>query len=187
MFLCFQKTSGENISCLSNCWVAAHTQYLPGRGEPDRSIEGNIGFTATTIDYILYYFRHEIFVNVITHHMYHVEKDCLHSRLAQMCTSLCSSCWLSMGSCLVTAIWISGSLHIFISQCVYTLQSGCCSIHYPLSPYVVCIHRGWGRDSLLSDILLTEAFTAALLSMFQTLAYLLITAQPTWMMETGPL
>ena len=176
MFLCFQKTSGENISCLSNCWVAAHTQYLPGRVEP----EGNIGFTATTY----YYFRHEIFVNVITHHMYHVEKDCLHSRLAQMCTAPCSSWWLSMGSCLVTAIWISGSLHIFISQCVFTLQSGCCSIHCPHMLPVFTVAEVVTRYS--PTFYWPKPLQPPSFQCFKHSHIFWSPEQPNWMMETGP-
>ena len=76
---------------------------------------------------------------------------------------------LMSGHCYLD-IWVS--TYLYFSVCLHIAKW---LLFYPLSPHVVCIHRGWGRDSLLSDILLTEAFTAALLSMFQTLAYLLIT------------
>ena len=133
---------------------------------------------------ILYHFRHEIFVNVITHHMYHVEKDCLHSRLAQMCTAPCSSCWLSMGSCLVTAIWISGSLHIFISQCVYTLQSGCCSIHCPHMLPVFTMAEVVTRYS--PTFYWPKPLQPPSFQCFKHSHIFWSPKQPNWMMETGP-
>ena len=134
--------------------------------------------------YILYHFRHKIFVNVIIHHMYHVEKDCLHSPMAQMCTAQCSSCWLWMDSCLVTAIWISGSLHIFISQCVYTLQSGCCSIHCPRMLPVFTMAEVVTRYS--PTFYWPKPLQPPSFQCFKHSHIFWSPKQPNWMMETGP-